>query len=95
MNMINFAPLIKARKVLDQLWRKSQLRGRCWGPTKTHSNNPFARSNITIAFGDELITIIQNLDGSLRIHEFSRSVNTELGRIVEEILKEAGLKICK
>ena len=93
--MTNFAPLIKARKSLDQLWRKSQLRGRCWGTVKEHFNNPFARSNITIAIGDELITIIQNPDGSLKVHEFCRSSNTELGRVVKKTLREADLEICE
>lgn len=90
---MNFASLIKARKVLDFLWKKSQLKGRCWGPTD--SKNPFSGSNITIAVGDELVSIIQNPDDSLKIHEFRRSDNTELGNIVEKNLKEAGLKICK
>jgi hypothetical protein len=90
--------LVKARKLLDPLWVKSWLKGRCWGPLYVSDaenglqKNPFAQSNITIAVGDELVSISQGPEG-LKIHEFSRITNTNLGDKVRKILTTHDIKI--
>lgn len=90
----NFDNLIKARKVLNDLWEGSLLKGRCWGPNK--DNNPFIFSNITIAteIGGriELVSISQKEDGILRIHEFIKTNGTGLGFAVRGCFEKAGLK---
>ena len=92
---MNFIQLIKARKILNAIWETSWLKGRCWGPPKITKNktNPYARSNITIAVDNELITISQNHNGNLKIHEFTRTQNTKLGNEIRKILKNNKIKI--
>jgi hypothetical protein len=95
---MNFETLVKARKVLDPIWKRSWLRGRCWGPKKLYKRpyfeNPFIYSNIIIAFESELVSISQESDGNLRIHEFRKMPNkTKLGKKIREILKENGLEV--
>jgi hypothetical protein len=93
---MNFSPLIKARKCLDRFWKEVWLKGRCWGPPYVAGTlNPYAASNITIAVGNELVSISQNPDGSLNVHEFSRAENTFLGRKVKAVLRKNKLKISK
>ena len=72
-------PTVLARKVLDELWREADLRGRCWGLRKFA--NYFAGTNITIAVGSELVSVSRKGD-ELVIHEFVRSPDTALGRKV-------------
>jgi hypothetical protein len=83
--------LVEARKALDILWTSVLLRGRCWGLRK--DNNIFAGSNITMAIGEELVSISQLPNGTLRIHEFARKERTSLGGKVREILSEKGLSV--
>ena len=54
-----------ARKALEQVWKRADLKGRTWGPNK--ANNPFRRSNITIAIGREMVSIIQGENEQLII----------------------------
>lgn len=87
---MDFTPLVRARQALNLLWEKeADLKGRCWGPKR--ENNPYSASNITIAIGTELVSISQDPDGSLRIHEFSRTEGTLLGERIREILQREGL----
>ena len=86
---MDFAPLIQARKVLAPLWKKAMLKGRCWGPR--NGNNPYGASNITLAIGEELVSISQKPDGTLIIHEFAKAEETLLGTMVKEILRRQGL----
>lgn len=88
---MDFTSLIKARDLLSPLWdfKKAWLRGRLWGRNK--KNNPYVASNITIGVGKELVSISQGPDGKLRIHEFSKTENTSLGKEVRKILKKAEL----
>ena len=91
---MDFASLITARRVLDSLWKKSLLRGsRCWGPKR--EDNPFSASNIIIATGSELISVSQNENGELRIHEFSKTENTSLGKEARAVLQSQGLSFEK
>lgn len=90
---MDFKPMIKAREALDSLWEKAWLRGRCWGLKLKRQNNPYRATNITIAIGSELVSISQREDGVLRIHEFSRTKDTCLGKGIKKILQEEGLSI--
>ena len=85
---MNYDPLVKARKVLDPLWRAAWLRGRCWGSTS--EKNPYSASNITFCIGEELVTISQGKRG-LVVHEFKKTSNTKLGKSVRERLRKSGL----
>jgi hypothetical protein len=85
--------LVKARKALDGLWSMAWLKGRCWGRKLKHAQNPYRNSNITIAIGDELVSISQSPDNSLTVHEFSKTENTSLGKQVRTVLKAEGLEI--
>lgn len=90
---MDFSSLTAAREILDPLWREALLKGRCWGSKKI-KGNPFAASNITLALESELISITQNEDGSLRIHEFVRvERETDLGEVVRCCLEGAGLVV--
>lgn len=82
---------VKARKVLDALWQSSDSRGRCWGLRK--NGNQFAGTNITIALGDELISISMNSKKELVIHQFQRVAETNLGNRVKQLLQNNGLPI--
>lgn len=86
---MDFGPIIKARRVLDPLWRQSQLRGRCWGPKS--KENPYSATNITFAIQDQLVSISQTDEGELRIHEFRKANNTSLGAKVKKLFREAGI----
>ena len=78
---MDFTELIEARKLLRSLWGKALLRGRCWGTRSKEKDNPYLGSNITIVIGKELVTISQG-DGELKIHEFTKTTNTTLGKEV-------------
>jgi hypothetical protein len=86
---MDFEPLIEARKTLNPLWEFADLKGRCWGPKR--KDNPYAFSNITLAIGNELITISMDGNKHLIIHEFRKTEGTALGERVKDILKEQGL----
>jgi hypothetical protein len=88
--------LVRARKILHSLWTSCWLKGRCWGPKLAEGNdrkNPFRGSNITIAVGMELVSISQNPDGSLNIHEFAQVYGTTLGKKIRAMLKEEQIQI--
>ena len=85
-----FDPTVEARKILDKIWLQAQLRGRCWGKGKV---NPYKGTNITIASGNELVTISMNGEKELVLHQFKLAQKTKLGDEVLEILRKAGLKI--
>lgn len=88
---MNFTPLIRARKALDSVWKRASLKGRCWGPKR--KDNPYSASNITIAVGEELVSISQDTDGNLKIHEFRKTEGTLLGEEVRTTLQREGLPI--
>ncbi len=89
---MNFEPLIKARKLLDTFWKSSLLKGRCWGPIRR--DNPFSGSNIIMSDGESLVSVSQLPDGSLRIHEFCKTIGgTLFGAEVRKTLGEAGISI--
>lgn len=83
--------LVLARKALESLWGVADLKGRCWGPKR--EGNAFALSNITLAAGDEMVTISKNSKGELVIHEFERVGGTILGKRIRDSL--GGLPIAK
>lgn len=89
---MNFSTLIKARNILSPLWKKAWLKGRCWGIKLQDRDNPYLCSNITLAIGDELVSTSQDPDGGLRIHEFSKTRNTRLGKEIKEALTKEGIK---
>jgi hypothetical protein len=90
---MNFRTLTKARKILDSLWKKAWLRGRCcWGVKLEDKNNPYLGPNITLAIGNELVSISQDPDGSLKIHEFSKTRDTDLGKKIKEVLTKESIK---
>ena len=88
-------PTVKARKALNILFEKrAWLKGRCWGPKR--KTNPFSGTNITIAIGDELVSISQGMDRRLRIHEFVRRDRTKqpvfmLGDLIRKELEKVNL----
>jgi hypothetical protein len=85
-------PTVLARKALDLLWNEADLRGRCWGLKKA-GDNPYAKTNITVCIGNELVSISRSQEGDkkLIIHEFIKSEGTELGNRVRDILKKEEL----
>jgi len=84
---------VEARKLLNELWEKAWLRGRCWGIKKVVKNNPYGGTNTTIAIGDELVSVSLGKDGKLIIHEFVKTQNTKLGNEVKKILKQGNLNL--
>jgi len=85
-------PVVLARAALEDMWeRVVQLKGRCWGPSK--EDNPYKGSNITMAIGDELVSVCQGDDGRIRIHQFSKTDTTSLGAQVKEVFEQAGLLV--
>ena len=89
---MDFTALIEARKLLGSLWEKALLKGRCWGLRKKEEDNPYLGSNITIAMAKELVTISEADNGELKIHEFVKTTNTNLGKEVRKILRKGKLK---
>ncbi len=49
--------IVKARKALQLLWERADLKGRCWGPKR--EDNPYSATNITFAVKDELVSVSQ------------------------------------
>lgn len=80
---------VKARKSIDELWKNADLRGRCWG-VKKKDGNCFRGTNITIGYGDEIVSVSER-DGKLVVHEFVRARSTTLGQKVKKLLKEKSL----
>lgn len=78
--------IVKAREILKKLWDDADLRGRCWG-LKKDGENLFKGTNITIGYGDEIISISQK-NGKLIIHEFTRTANTKLGKKAKDLLNK-------
>jgi len=91
---MDYTHLIKVRALLDEIWKKALLRGRCRGPEIIRSN-PFAGSNITLAEGKELVSICVGKDGALRIHEFTIASKTSLGEKVKAILRKNSIPLEK
>lgn len=89
---MNFDNLVEARSILRPLWKKSDLRGRCWGLVGK-GNNPYARSNITFAMREELVSVCQSPEEELVIHEFVKTKGTSLGAIVRNVLLSAKLPV--
>lgn len=84
-------PMVLARKALDDLWKnEAQLKGRCWGPVKP--DNPYMATNITIAIGNEMISISWDRKRKKFVfHEFRKTKNTSLGRKMKKIVRALGL----
>jgi hypothetical protein len=82
---------VRASSALRHIWDgKADLVGRTWGRKKNGKTNPFFGTNVTLAIGDELVSVCER-NGKLIIHQFKRSDSTELGKEVIEALSEAGL----
>ena len=87
-----FDPTVKARKVLEFIWARSQLCGRCWGKGET---DPYKGTNITIASENELVTISMNGEKELVAHQFKLVEKTNLGDEIFGILEKANLRVVK
>ena len=84
--------LVAARAAMSAIWAAAQLKGRCWGPRTPE--NPFMASNITLAEGDNMITVCQQRDGTLVVHEFCKVLGgTKLGNKALAALRAAGLPV--
>lgn len=83
-------PVVLARAAMKELWKKAQCHGRCWG--RKTKENKFQGSNITLIHGAEVVTVNQ-IDGKLVVHEFTKTAETELGIAVFMVLKAAGLEV--
>lgn len=76
-----------ARKLLEPLLKEAQMKGStCWGPKSLA--NVHSGPNLVFRVGDELITISQPGE-RLKIQEFSRTTDTELGQRVRDLLRKA------
>ena len=66
--------------------------GRCWGILK---NNPHGGSHVTLAQGDEIVSVHVNTKGKAFIHEYKRTnKKTVLGdEVRERLLEGTGLEI--
>jgi len=85
---------VLARFAVDSIWKSSDLKGRCWGPKKSKKISPYAGTNITLAIGDELVTICQDKEtGLLIIHEFRRIKRTKLGKKVRLLFRNKQLPL--
>jgi hypothetical protein len=88
----DFATLVAARKALDSIWKRSQSRGRTWGPKGEH--NPLQASNIMLANEGEVVLITMQADGGLVVHQYCKCVSgTKLGNEVLQTLRRANLHI--
>ena len=86
---MNYELLWKAKKVLEPLLKEAQMKGStCWGPKI--KNNVHSGPNLVFRVGDEMVTISQPVK-KLKMQEFGKTANTELGQRVRELLREAGL----
>ena len=75
---------VQARLAVDSIWKDSDLKGRCWGPRGSGSGSSYAGTNITLAIGDELVTISHNRKtDALIVHEFKRIPRTKLGNYLK------------
>ncbi|GEM_PF-3432290 len=84
---------VLARKCLQKIWETAGLRGRCWGlKSKNHRRNPYVGTNITMARGDEMVTVSCS-DDKLVLHQFKKAEITALGTEVRERLLAEGLPV--
>jgi hypothetical protein len=82
---------VMASAALRHIWdNNADLVGRTWGRKKKEKINPFFGTNITLAIGDELVSVCEK-DGKLIVHQFKRTDATELGKKVIESLVNADL----
>jgi hypothetical protein len=80
----------KARKAIEKIWNKAELKGRPWSKMSTKS--PFVGTNILVASGDELVSISYDYENdSLLIHEYQKS-KTQLGEEIRASLEKEKLR---
>ena len=86
--------LTTARKVLDPIWRKALLKGKCRGPRKKDQINPFGAKNIILGEVGGIVSVSQLPDGTLVVREFCECLGgTPLGNGIRRKLKSAGLAL--
>ncbi|HRZ95463.1 MAG TPA: hypothetical protein P5262_02760 [Candidatus Moranbacteria bacterium] len=82
---------VKASAALRHIWDgNADLIGRTWGRKKNGRVNPFFGTNITLAKGDEMVSVCER-NGELVIHQFKRTDSTELGEEIKKALIKSGL----
>jgi len=78
--------LVIVRHALQPLWEKVVgFKGRCWG--QNTDENPFPETNITLGEKGECVTICKK-DGKTVVYKFKQAEENELGKEIEDILKE-------
>ncbi len=82
---------VKARKAVDQIWKKCQSKGRTWGIK--NNKNPYSKTNITMVNENNVIVLCEGRNGKIRIHEFCKAVGgTDLGLEIRLALKENNIE---
>ncbi|MBI4101464.1 MAG: hypothetical protein HY443_00675 [Candidatus Nealsonbacteria bacterium] len=76
------------RQALEDLWKRSGLKGWCWGPKGTE--NRFSGTVLVLEMAGEIVAISEQ-NGQLMISEFQKAEHTKLGKSVRESLLGAGL----
>lgn len=85
---MNYSLIEKARQILQPLWGRAWLKGRCWGPKS--EKNPHSGANIIICVGNELVSVSQQREGVV-VHEFKGTTGTKLGLEARKLLQQGGL----
>ena len=84
---MSYELLWKAKKALEPLLKEAQMKGStCWGPKIR--GNVHSGPNLVFRIRDEMVTISQPGE-RLKMQEFSKTNNTNLGRRVRNILQRA------
>jgi len=72
------------------------FKGRIWGLTGEKNNpckkeNPFGGSHTTIGIGAELVTVVADHEGKVKLYEYVLVNRTKLGNKIARILREKGM----
>ncbi len=79
---------------------RAWLKGRTWGLTGDSTgernpcypkSNPYGGSHTTIGIDNELVVVVADRQGGVRVFEFILTENTELGEEVKKHFQEGGL----
>ena len=85
---MSYERLWKAKKALEPLLKEACMKGSaCWGPKS--ENNVHSGLNLVFRVGDEMVTISQP-DKRLRMQEFRKTTDTQLGQRVRNLLRKEG-----
>jgi len=76
----------QVRKILDSIWQKAPVKGRCWGK-RENGSNPLGGSHITFMNMDSAVSIFPGENGKFTMIQYHRTEKTDLGDEIRRALE--------